>query len=79
MQGQTFGWVDRHCRQASGISDELFGGKSMILQDDFGQLPTVGGKPLYQAKPSCSIGEQGHSVFLMFTNVVKLTVNQRRF
>ena len=78
MLGQTtFGWVDRRCRQATGISDELFGGKSIILLGDPGQLPPVGDKPLYHAKPSSSIGEQGHSVFLMFTNVVKLTVNQR--
>ncbi len=78
MLGQTtFGWVDKRCRQASGISDELFGGKFIILPGDPGQLPPVGDKPLYHAKPSSSIGEQGHLVFLMFTNVVKLTVNQR--
>ena len=37
----------------------------------------VGDKPLYHTKPSASIGEQGHSAFFMFTNVVKLSVNQR--
>ena len=44
---------------------------------DPAQLPPVGDKPLYHTKPSGSIGEQGHSAFFMFTNVVKLSVNQR--
>ena len=40
MLGQTmFGWIDRRCRQATGKIDEVFGGKSIILVGDPGQLP----------------------------------------
>jgi hypothetical protein len=78
MLGQTtFGWVDRRCRQATGITDELFGGKCIILLGDPGQLPPVGDKPLYHTAPTGALGEQGHSAFFMFSNVVKLSVNQR--
>ena len=47
MLGQTIlGWIDRHCKQATGSKDKLFGGKSLILFGDPGQLPPVGDKPL---------------------------------
>ena len=78
MMGQTmFGWVDRRCRQATGMNHKLFGGKSIILFGDPGQLPPVCDKPLYHSKPSTSVGEQGHLAYFMFVNVVKLSVNQR--
>ena len=32
MLGQSMlGWIDKRCRQATGLTDELFGGKSIIL------------------------------------------------
>ena len=79
MLGQTmFGWIDRRCRrQATGKIDEVFGGKSIILVGDPGQLPPVADKPLYHSRPSSSIGEQGYLAYFMFNNVVKLSVNQR--
>ena len=78
MLGQTmFGWIDRRCRQATGKIDEVFGGKSIILVGDPGQLPPVADKPLYHSSTSTSIGEQGHLAYYMFNNVVKLSVNQR--
>ena len=78
MLGQTMlGWIDRRCRQATGISDEVFGGLSIILFGDPGQLPPVADKPLYHSKPTSSVGEQGHLAYLMFNNVIKLSVNQR--
>ena len=78
MLGQTMlGWIDRRCRQATGISDEVFGHLSLILFGDPAQLPPVADRPLYHSKPTSSIGEQGHLAYLMFTNVIKLSVNQR--
>ena len=78
MLGQTMlGWIDRRCRQATGMSDEVFGGLSIILFGDPGQLPPVADKPLYHSKPTSSVGEQGHLAYLMFNNVIKLSVNQR--
>jgi len=77
MLGQTtLGWIDRQCRQLSGVKEKLFGGKSIILMGDPGQLPPVGAKPLYHAKPSNSIGEQGYYAYMMFDKVVTLSVNQ---
>ena len=78
MLGQTMlGWIDRRCRQATGISDEVFGHFSIILFGDPAQLPPVADKPLYHSKPTSSLGEQGHLAYLMFTKVIKLSVNQR--
>ena len=66
MLGQSMlGWIDRRCRQATGISDEVFGGLSIILFVDPGQLPPVADKPLYHSKPTSSVGEQGHLAYLM--------------
>ena len=78
MLGQSMlGWTDKRCRQATGLTDELFGGKSIILVGDPGQLPPVSDKPLYHSKPSTSLQEQGHLAYLMFDTVVKLTINQQ--
>jgi ATP-dependent DNA helicase PIF1 len=78
MLGQvTFGWTDKRCKQATGFHDKVLGGKSLILIGDPGQLPPVADKPLYHAKPSNAVGEQGYQTYRMFDKVVKLTVNQR--
>ena len=78
MLGQTtMGWIDKRCRQATGLKDKLFGGKSIILIGDPAQLPPVADKPLYHSKPSNPIAEQGSLAYKMFNNVVILDVNQR--
>ena len=48
--GKLFGWIDKRCRQATGKTDEVFGGISIILVGDPGQLPPVADKPLYHSK-----------------------------
>ena len=78
MLGQvTFGWVDKRCKQTTACYNKLLGGKSLILFGDPGQLPPVADKPLYHAKSSNGVGEQGYQTYRMFDQVVKLTVNQR--
>ena len=78
MLGQsTFGWIDRRCRQATGLKEHLFGGKSIILIGDPAQLPPVCDKPLYHSFPSTAVGQQGYFAYLMFNKVVVLTENQR--
>ena len=72
-----FAWVDKWCCQATGLTDELFGGKSIILVGDPAQLQPVADKPLYHSNPSNASQEQGHLAYLMFKTVVKLTLNQR--
>ena len=73
----TFSWIDKHCNQGTGCNDKVFGGKSLILTADPGQLPPVADKLLYHCKPSNAVGEQGYQAYHMFDRVVKLTVNQR--
>ena len=48
----TFGWIDRCCKQATGLFEKVVGGKSLILIGDPAQLPSLGDKPLYHDKPS---------------------------
>ena len=77
MLGQvTFSWIDKRCKQATGYNDKVFGGNSLILTGDPGQLPPVADNPLYHAKPSNAVGEQGYQAYHMFDKVVQLTVNQ---
>ena len=71
------GWIDKRCRQATGVADKPFGGISIILVGDIAQLPPVGDKVLYHKKPSGSIGTMGFCMYRHFYNVVKLTVNER--
>ena len=48
MLGQRMiAWVDRRLCQATGHQDKPFGGLSIILVGDLGQLPQVGDRPLY--------------------------------
>ena len=68
---------DRRCRQATGLKDSLFGGKSIILICDPGQLPPVADQPLYHERPSNPMAEQGYLAHTIFDNVVELDVNQR--
>ena len=77
LRQRTLGWIDKRCRQSSGAKENLFGGKSIILIGDPAQLPPVSDKPLFHAKPSNQIGQQGYYAYMMFNHVVTLTVNQR--
>ena len=78
MLGQsTLDWIDRRCKQATGMHNQVLGGKSLILIGDPGQLRPVADKPLYHNKPSSAIGEQGYQTYRIFNKVIKLTVNQR--
>jgi len=36
---QMLARIDKQCRQATGLTDELFGGNSIILFGDPGQFP----------------------------------------
>lgn len=47
-----------------------------MLGDPAQSLP-VADKPLYHSKPTGALGEQGHLACLMFSKVIKLSVNQR--
>lgn len=55
LDQKILAWVDGRCRQTSGFINQLFGGKSIILVGDPGQLPPVAGKTLYHSKLPNSI------------------------
>ena len=53
---KTFGMIDRRLRQAfPHKSQVLFGGCSVLLFGDFGQLPPVFGLPLYTTQSSAEL------------------------
>ena len=70
MLGQyMIAWVDRRLCQATGHQDKPFGGLSIILVGDLGQLPPVGDWPLYAPEGT---GTHGHTLYHLFTTVVIL-------
>ena len=71
MLGQTtIGWIDSRCRQATGLKDSLFGGKSIILIGDlhsYHQLEiSLCTMTSHLINP---IAEQGSLAYRMFDNV----------
>ena len=74
MLGQrSFTWIDKRLRQATARYDKLFGGISVILIGDFGQLPPVGDKLLF-TNPDVTRHDSDHDYLLykQFTTVVML-------
>lgn len=76
--GQSLlGWIDSHCRQATGRTDTTFDGISILLVGDIAQLPPTGDKPLYHSLSKPEKQMQGLLLCHEFKKVVKLTANQR--
>ena len=71
------GWIDKRCRQATGRSDLPFGGISVFLVGDIGQLPPVLDKVLYHKKPNEEIETEGFIIYRLFDKVIVLTKNER--
>ncbi|CAB4032530.1 ATP-dependent DNA helicase PIF1 [Paramuricea clavata] len=65
-------WLDNRLRAGTGKQDILFGGMSVILMGDFGQLPPVGDKPMYVSGNGTVVSDHGHSLYLMFESVIIL-------
>ena len=59
--------------------DILFGGTSVILMGDFGQLPSVGDKPMYVSGNGSVVSDHGHSLYLMFESVIILDQVMQQF
>ena len=75
--GQSLlGWIDSHCRQATGRTDTTFDGISILLVGDIAQLPPAGDKPLYHSLPKPEKQMQGLLLCHEFKKVVKLTANR---
>ena len=59
-------WLDNRLRTGTGRQDIPFGGMSIILMDDFGQLPPVGDRLMYISRSGSVIS------YLMFHSVIIL-------
>ena len=76
---KTFGMIDRRLRQAfPHKSQVLFGGCSVLLFGDFGQLPPVFGLPLYTTQTSSDLADQGCRAYSQFTAAFTLTQVMRQ-
>ncbi len=62
--------LDNRLRAGTGKEDIPFGGMSVILMGDFGQLPPVGDKPMYVTGNGSVVSDHGHSLYLMFDSVI---------
>ena len=65
-------WLDNRLRAGTGNQDKPFGGISIILLGDFGQLPPVGDRPLYVSGNGSTMSDHGHCLYLLFDTVVIL-------
>ena len=65
-------WLDNRLRAGTGKQDIPFGGMSVTLMGDFGQLPPVGDRPMYVSGNGTVVSDHGHSLYLMFESVIIL-------
>ena len=70
--------IDKRLRQATGKRNSYFGGISIILVGDPGQLLPVGGSPLYQFPTKNALSLHGLNCYKQFENAICLEVSQRQ-
>ena len=76
---KMFGQIDRRLRQAfPHRAQEVFGGCSILLFGDFGQLPPVMDLPLYTTQSRSDLSDQGRSAYTQFNRAFKLTQVMRQ-
>ena len=72
-----FGWINRRCQRATGLTTLPFGGISIIIVGDIAQLPPITDQVLYHNKPKSDVAVEGYCMYRKFDTVVKLQVNER--
>ena len=76
---KVFGEIDRRLRQAfPHHAQEVFGGCSILLFGDFGQLPPVMDLPLYTTNTRSDLSDQGRAAYLQFDKAFTLTQIMRQ-
>ena len=76
---KEFGQIDNRLRQAfPHHAQEVFGGCSLLLFGDFGQLPPVMDLPLYTTDSRSDLSDQGRTAYLQFDKAFTLTQVMRQ-
>jgi ATP-dependent DNA helicase PIF1 len=76
---RMLGLIDMRLRQAFPESNEPFGGRSIIMFGDFGQLPPVLDLPMYANNASNdAASKNGLAAYKQFTEVYELDIVQRQ-
>lgn len=76
---KIFGQVDQRLRQAFlNYADQVLGGCSLLLFEDFGQLPPVMDMPMYTSVSQSALSDLGRSPYQSFSKAVVLTQVMRQ-
>ena len=76
---KTCGQVDRRLRQAfPHHCQEVFGGRSCLLFEDFGQLSPVMDLPLYITDSRSELSDQGRAAYQTFQQAVVMDLVMRQ-
>ena len=67
---ELFHIIDQRLRQIKAEPGKYFGGISLIVMGDFGQLPPVGDKPLYSKEENNNCQKKGALLYDLFVDVI---------